>query len=173
MLAQELATCALDRIYCSPHLGARQTAQAIAQDRRDSAGVALQVLVRTELTEVDRGPFLGLPGQHQALALERAHTHQPMPGGERLAEVYDRVSRFTRELRREFDLGHRVAVVGHHWSSRMLRGALLGATLEATLTMSDYQPANGSCRALWCGPHELKDPAAWCDACRSQPPGVR
>lgn len=145
VLAQELATRALDRIYCSPQLCARQTAQAIAQDRRDTEGVALQVLVRQELTEVDRTD---------------------------LVEVYHRVGRFTRELRREFDLGHRVAVVGHHWSNRMLRGALLGATLEATLAMSDYQPANGSCRALWCGPHELKDPAVWCDARPDQPPGI-
>lgn len=150
VLSQELATCPFDRLYCSPLLRARQTAEPILRDRHDSAGEPLLALVRPDLMEINYGHFQGLLKQDHALALKRVHLHQRMPGGESLADVYTRVSRFAAELRREFALGRRVAVVGHYWSNRLLRGALLGATLEATLAMSDYKPANGSCLTMSC-----------------------
>jgi glucosyl-3-phosphoglycerate phosphatase len=54
--AQALAATEIDRIYCSPMLRARSTAEAVAAARAQP----LEVTPDPRLTEIDSGPFEGL-----------------------------------------------------------------------------------------------------------------
>jgi broad specificity phosphatase PhoE len=142
-LAQALVHRPCNRIVCSPLLRARQTAEPLLQATRQAGRPAVLTL-QPGLMEIDYGDFQGLLKDDRPLTLRRSHRHQRMPGGESLADVFERVSAVARELADQVAAGQAVSVVGHFWSNRMLRGALLGLTLEQTLAMGDYKPGNGS-----------------------------
>jgi broad specificity phosphatase PhoE len=143
-LADALRTTAIDQIWCSPLLRARQTALALVVGHPDRASRPLGLELQSGLMEIDYGDFQGLLKQDHDLALKHAHLHTRMPGGESLADVFERVGACARQLRALLASGARIVVVGHYWSNRLLRGALLGHTLDHTLALRDYKPANGS-----------------------------
>lgn len=142
-VAQALQHVPYDHIVCSPLLRARQTAEPLLHATRQ-AGRPATWTVQTGLMEIDYGQFQGLLKDDRPLTIRHDHLYDRMPGGESLADVYHRVSDAARELARHLACGERLAVVGHFWSNRMLRGALLGLTLEQTLAARDYKPGNGS-----------------------------
>lgn len=142
-LADALSERAYQLIVCSPLLRARQTAAPLLQAMRD-AGLETTLWTHPGLMEIDYGDFQGLLKHELRLKLRHRHLHTPMPGGESLAEVYARVNALARELAEPVVQRGPVAVVGHFWSNRLLRGALLGLDLEQTLAQRDYKPGNGS-----------------------------
>jgi broad specificity phosphatase PhoE len=136
-LAATLRGERIDRVYASPLLRAVQTALPIASLRD------LEIKVRAELREINYGEYEGLTKDHR-LHLRRAHRIAPMPGGESLFDLYQRVAVFGAELREVLRSGQRVAAVGHFWSNRMLAGYLRDLQFAAIVDAPLYKPANGS-----------------------------
>lgn len=124
-VAHALAALPPATLVSSPRLRARQTADAIG---RPTSGA---VIVDDRLDDVDYGEWTGLtraevvaswPGQF-ALWLE-APERLRMPGGERVAEVRDRVWSALCEIAQR---GQRAIVVTHDACVRLAIVALLGA----------------------------------------------
>jgi broad specificity phosphatase PhoE len=137
-----LADESLDRIWTSPLQRARCTATAIAaaQPRR------LQPAVSADLLELDCGQW---EGRHKGTEkISRRDPHDPIPGGESIADAWRRASRFAETIAPALDEGHRVVVVGHYLTSQLLRAVLLGISLSEALHDIDFRPAAGSVHEL-------------------------
>jgi probable phosphoglycerate mutase len=143
-VAQRLAGERIDGLYSSPLSRAVDTARPLARAR------GLEIRIREELKEIDYGSYQGLLKTDQPLKLRREHMVAPMPGGESLQDVFNRVSRFGEAAARELAAGASLAVVGHFWSNRMLVGALCGVPFEELFARSKYKPGNGSIYELVC-----------------------
>lgn len=143
-VAELLADERIDALYSSPLSRAVNTALPLARAR------GLPIQVREELKEIDYGSYQGLLKTDQPLKLRREHMVAPMPGGESLQDVFQRVSRFAEDAAREMAGGRSLAVVGHFWSNRMLVGALSGVPFEELFARSKYKPGNGSIYELVC-----------------------
>lgn len=143
-VAELLAGERIDALYSSPLSRAVDTARPLAAAR------GLTIQIREALKEIDYGSYQGLLKTDQPLKLRREHMLAPMPGGESLQDVFNRVSRFADEATSELAAGASLAVVGHFWSNRMLVGALSGVPFEDLFTRSKYKPANGSIYELVC-----------------------
>lgn len=127
----------IDRVYASPLRRALQTALPVALLHD------LEVDVRPELREINYGEYEGLTKESR-LHLRTVHRHDPMPGGESLFDLYQRVAAFGAELRNVLRIGRRVVVVGHFWSNRMLAGYLRDLPFDRIVDAPLYKPANGS-----------------------------
>jgi broad specificity phosphatase PhoE len=79
-----------------------------------------------------------------SLRLRRDYTIRRLPGGESLADVHERAVRVAAELRARLHRGEALAAVAHYRSLQMLRGAIVGESLEAVLARRNYKPGNGS-----------------------------
>jgi broad specificity phosphatase PhoE len=163
--AQRLVGRRVDVVHASPLRRARDTGEAV---RDACGGVALQV--QAALREVHYGDYTGRDKHEHPLHLRRDHVDRPLPGGESLADVGQRVRAYVdAELHPRLARGEAVAVVAHFWSLRWLLASLRGQDLPALLAARDYRPANGSVYALpvkddgtrWrCGALECVDPPA-------------
>ena len=136
-LAEQLAAEPIDVVYSSPLSRALDTARPVA----DSHGAPLQV--RDELKEIDYGEYQDVLKAERKLRLKRNHRTDPMPGGESLRDVFDRVAVVREEVEAERRAGRSVAVVAHFWSLRMLAGQVDGLTFDEVLARDDYSPENG------------------------------
>ncbi len=143
-LGQAMAAMRLDAIYCSPLARARQTAQALIHFGPTPQRRRLRLQERPELMEIHYGELQGLSKAEHSLRLRRDYTNRRLPGGESLADVHERAARFAIELRIRLHRGEALAVVAHYRSLQMLRGAIVGESLEAALARRDYRPGNGS-----------------------------
>lgn len=159
-VAELLAGERIDALYSSPLSRAVDTARPLAAAR------GLTIQVRAELKEIDYGSYQGLLKTDQPLKLRREHMLAPMPGGESLQDVFNRVSRFADAATTELAAGASLAVVGHFWSNRMLVGALSGVPFEELFARSKYKPANGSIYELVCRWDAAREPvsARWIGA---------
>ncbi len=130
-----LAGVALDAVYSSPLLRARQTAEAIAQRHN------LPVELVDELTEVDVGDWEGLdwdeiaqrdPEAYHAFMADAAVN--PYRGGENLQTVVDRAApAFQRLL--EAHLGRSIVVVAHNVVNRVCLAQLMGIPIARYRTI--------------------------------------
>lgn len=131
MVKETFTNTHIDRIYSSPLLRARQTAQPLAHARH------LPVILDPDLMEIDFGQLEGQPKTQQALSLRKVHLTVPLPGGESLAQVGARVARFLDRL--PADTGS-IAIFGHYWTNRVLCALLMPGHA--------YKPANGAVLTL-------------------------
>ena len=117
------------RIYTSPLLRARETAEILTR------ATEVPCLVRDSLSEIDYGELTGLDYQtrftrYAGFYRERARSGEdiPYPGGENLADVWQRVRPFFEEITaREGD----IAVVTHLETIRAILGGTLGFPFAA------------------------------------------
>jgi predicted glycosyltransferase/broad specificity phosphatase PhoE/peptidoglycan/xylan/chitin deacetylase (PgdA/CDA1 family) len=137
-VARSLASARVDAIYTSPLSRARQTAAPLAKEH----GVTPVVL--DDLRELRFGDLEGQP-RDPTLKVRRRHVHDPLPGGESLADLFRRASRFAERLRHDTEAGRHVVVVGHRRMNTVLLSVLEGAqTVEEAIAREGYSPANGS-----------------------------
>jgi broad specificity phosphatase PhoE len=136
-VARELARRTLHVVFSSPLSRAVDTARPIA----DAHGVPLEL--RDGLKEIDYGEFQDVLKSQRKLRLRRSYRRRPMPNGESLRDVFDRVTPVREEVEAELDAGRDVAVVAHFWSLRMLDGQLDGLSFDDVLAREEYSPKNG------------------------------
>jgi predicted glycosyltransferase/broad specificity phosphatase PhoE len=137
-VARALASERVDAVYTSPLMRARDTARPVAE----AHGVTPVVL--DDLRELRFGDLEGQP-RRPDLKVRRNHVHDPLPGGESLADLFCRASRCAARLRCDVEAGRHVVVVGHRRLNTLLLGALEGAaSVEEALAMEGYSPGNGS-----------------------------
>lgn len=134
----------IDAIYSSPLQRALATARPLARAHQ------LELRVRPELAEIHYGDYQGLSKDARPLKLRREHRREPMPRGESLFDLYDRVRGFGAELASTLREGRRCIVVAHFWSNRMLAGWLQGAPFDAIVDAPVYKPGNGSVLEVTC-----------------------
>ena len=121
-------------VYSSPLQRARQTIEGFATLR------SVPVLLDPDLMEMDYGDAEegGRP------RVSRDHLYDPIPGGESLAQVWDRCERFLRRVRAEPAPGGTALVVAHYRVNKLLAGAAAGMDLETAVRLVTIKPANGS-----------------------------
>lgn len=137
-LADRLAGEPIAVVYASPLSRALDTARPFA-DR-----LGAEIRVRPGLMEIDYGAYQDVLKAERKLKLKRNHRTEPMPGGESLRDVHDRVAGVLAEVVADLRAGLGVAVVAHYWSLRMLVGGLAGMSFEEVLERGDYAPENAS-----------------------------
>jgi broad specificity phosphatase PhoE len=124
-LASVLDGVRLHAVYSSPLARARETAQPTA------ARQALNVCVRSELRELHFGVLQGRYRDHRdpearsQLELWRMNPlKNRLPGGESLADLDDRISRFLHDV---LDVSRgSILIVGHRYVNSVILGRLLG-----------------------------------------------
>lgn len=142
--AQAAALCAaltsarIDAVFVSPLTRARQTAEAVARVR----GLALEI--DHDLIEFDYGEFGGSIRSHVKLRVRRDYLRRPVPGGESLADAWNRAERFCARVRPSLLDGAQILVVAHQRLNRLMLGVLEGCTLEETAEANEYRPETGS-----------------------------
>jgi probable phosphoglycerate mutase len=136
-LAADLAAEPIDLVYASPLRRAVDTARPLAETH------AAPLHLRDGLKEIDYGAYQDVLKAARKLRLRRNHRVEPMPGGESLRDVFDRVALVGAEVDAERSAGRHVAVVAHFWSLRMLAGQVAGLTFDEVLDRDDYSPENG------------------------------
>ena len=139
-IAVELAAEPLSHILVSPLARAVDTAEPLAIEH------GLAPLMTPAPYEID---FASLEGREKGVlgrSLRKAHAHKPIPGGEALADVWERAG----EVIDLIPTGHDTvaAVVGHFWINRLLWGRLQGLSFEAACASRDYRPTTGSCEVF-------------------------
>ena len=142
LLAARLSSEHLDAIYASPLERAVRTAEPIARGR------GLDVRTRDALMEIDYGTLQGTIKGAKPFSLRKSYLDEPMPGGESLTDVWQRLGPICDELLGELVKGRVVAVIGHYWSNRILLSRLQGLQFEQSLSNSGYKPGNASALAL-------------------------
>ena len=127
--AELLAAANLDRVFSSPLLRARQTAQAIAAPH----GLAVEAI--EPLIEVDVGEWDGMTWEEAARLAPTAYQaflrdagENPYFGGESLREVCQRVIPAFEQLFKENE-GRVIAVVAHNIVNRCFLSTLMGISL--------------------------------------------
>ena len=136
-IARSLGGEPLDAILSSPLQRALQTAHPLA----DRSGCAITAL--PDLQEFDFGALEGRCKSEVAVSLRKAHVETPVPGGESLRALWVRTGRVAR-LAAAMPGGSRIAIVGHHWTNRMLYGHLAGLSLSEAARCRAYRPKTGS-----------------------------
>ena len=137
-LAGELAVQGITAILSSPLQRARQTAAPLA------CRLGVDVEVRPGLVEIDFGALEGQPKDRMNLSLRHHHRHAPLPGGESLHDVWERLQPLAREVRERAAAGECLAIIGHYWSNRLFFDLLRGVSFDEALLTRDYKPANAS-----------------------------
>lgn len=128
---------ALDLILCSPLRRALDTAQPLS----DATGCT--ITVTADMAELDFGDYEGLPKASLSLNLRRSSLTQPLPGGESLRDLWIRTGRVAG-VASAMPPGAHVAIVGHHWSNRLLYGHLAGLQLAEAAASRAYRPKTGT-----------------------------
>ena len=142
-LASTLTSHAIDRIYSSPLERATATARPTAEAK------GLDIIVRAELIEIDFGGLQGARKGDRPFKLRRDHRYEPMPGGESLYDVWQRLGPMAKDLLSDVAGGMVPAVVGHYWSNRLLEARLRGLGFDGAIEkQASYKPANASAYAM-------------------------
>jgi broad specificity phosphatase PhoE len=136
-LVDRLASEPIDVVESSPLSRALDTARPLAEDHD------APLRVRDDLKEIDYGEYQDVLKAERKLKLKRNHRVDPIPGGESLRDVFDRVAAVRREVEADLREGRNVAVVAHFWSLRMLAGQVDGLSFDEVLARDDYSPENG------------------------------
>jgi broad specificity phosphatase PhoE len=136
-LAAQLARRPIDLVYSSPLRRAIDTARPLAVTH------GAPLLLRDGLKEIDYGDYQDALKVQRKLRLRRRHRKRPLPGGESLRDLFDRVAPVSEEVEVELLAGRHVAVVAHFWSLRMLAGRVDGLSFDDVLARDDYSPENG------------------------------
>jgi broad specificity phosphatase PhoE len=145
-LAAALRHVPVNAILCSPMQRAIATAEPLAATR----SLALQI--QAGLTEIDYGTLQGNLKGEAAFSLRRKYADTPMPDGESLRDVWDRLQSPAAEALRILKSDQSVIIVSHYWSSRMLYGMLKGDDFLGSIGKSDFKPPNASAISLaWNG----------------------
>ena len=136
-VAVRLAEERIDAVYSSPLSRALATARPLAEQR------GLSVRVRDAMKEIDYGRCQGMLKAERKLELKKQHLFLPLPGGESLFDVYQRVERLLAELHADLLAARHLAIVGHFWSNRLLLGAISRLPFTEIFSRS-YKPQTGS-----------------------------
>lgn len=139
-IAEALASEPLTHILVSPLSRAIDTAIPLAR-RHILTPVVLPVLA-----EIDFGLLEGQAKSELGVNLRKSHTRTPIPGGESLADVWDRAGQLVDLMPKAPDA--LCAVIGHFWINRLIWGRLHGQSFETACACRDYRPATGSWVAI-------------------------
>ena len=139
-IAAGLASEPVTHILVSPLSRAIETARPLARLH------GLDPLVTPALTEIDFGVLEGQEKRSTGLSLRKAHARVPIPGGEALADVWDRAGAVIELIPATPDT--LCAVVGHFWINRLIWGRLRGLSFDAACASREYRPETGSCVTL-------------------------
>jgi isoleucyl-tRNA synthetase len=124
--ARELAAKGVTKIYASPMLRTRQTAEQIA----DSIGLPKDKIVYDDrLRELNVGAFNGPHTLAEFLAFREAHAfEEPLPGGESYLDAKRRFGAFLYEIEAK-DRNERILIVSHGIALESLNTIVAGANL--------------------------------------------
>lgn len=136
--AAHLKGIPITAIYASPLSRAKETGRPLARER------GLDVVVLEGLKEINYGAYQGHPKDVHPLKIRKAHLHEPMPGGESLSDVHDRLDDVIARIGAHTQAGETCAVVAHFWTNRILLGRLLALGLDGMIEKLSYKPGNGS-----------------------------
>lgn len=139
-IADALALEPLTHILVSPLSRAINTAEPLACHH------GLVPRVTPALAEIDFGVLEGHEKGTLGLNLRKSHAHEPIPGGEALADVWDRAGDVFDQIPKS--PGTLCAVVGHFWINRLIWGRLQGLSFSAACASRVYRPATGSWVAI-------------------------
>jgi glucosyl-3-phosphoglycerate phosphatase len=133
-----LAAEAIDAIYSSPLSRVRDTAEptAVAHD--------LPITIDDDLLELDFGTFSGTSRMDAKVRLRKDYLRTPLPGGESLADAWQRAERFMSRIKPELMTGRTLLIVSHKRLNRLLLGVLQGRSLEETAADNSYRPSPGA-----------------------------
>jgi broad specificity phosphatase PhoE len=140
-IADVLRDDRLDRIFSSPLQRARDTAAPLAC----AAGIRAEV--RPALSELDCGDWEGIPKTAVNGRISTRDPHLPLPGGESVAQAWDRLACFRASVGLDVLPGNSV-VVGHYLTNQLLVSMLLGEPQAEALRSPLYRPAPGSVAEL-------------------------
>lgn len=141
-LAETLQYEPIGKIFSSPLRRAVETVRSLAEQRN------LTVETLNGLIEIDFGDFQGDLKGARPFKLRREFLVKPMPGGESVQDVWQRLDDVVRELPRALECHRTILVCGHYWSNRILLAKLRGAKLDEALKGQEYKPRNASALAL-------------------------
>lgn len=146
-LAEELGLRPIRRLISSPLDRAVQTATPL------SRRLGVSVERDPALMEFDFGDLQDLPKTTRDLNLRRAHATTPVPGGESLHDLWQRLRPVVESLRsqRNDPDSAETAIVSHYWSNRMLLGQLQGLDFDGCLALRGYKPENASVETVYLG----------------------
>jgi broad specificity phosphatase PhoE len=130
------------RIIASPLQRARCTAAPLA------SALGLRVEIAPALIEIDFGQLENAFKSEHALSLRNKHRDEPLPGGESLLNVWDRLQPFAHGIAQGQNQDCDLVIVGHYWSLRMLHGIVSGLSFDQTVASASYKPKTGSVAGL-------------------------
>jgi broad specificity phosphatase PhoE len=151
-LAARLAAFPIRCIMSSPLQRAVQTAHPLA------GRLGLPINQAEALIEFDFGDMQNLRKADHALDLRKRHHLVPVPGGESLKEVWDRLLPFAAAIEERCPKEADIALIGHYWSNRMLFGLLSGLSFQQTLQLRTYKPETGTATLV----ERINNPSATC-----------
>ncbi len=141
-LADALKGESIEAIYCSPLSRTIATAAPLAHAR----GISPQL--RDGLKEINYGRLQGTIKGARPFKLRKTYLHSPMPDGESLHDVWQRLRPMTEEITQMLRSQRPIAVIGHYWTNRLLLGQLNNLPLESVFKLVDYKPVNASAYRL-------------------------
>lgn len=113
MLAQKMKEIEIDRIFSSPLIRAKETAEAVAKAK------GLPVTVDHRLIETDFGEFEGVPRNSKEYQNAKRDHFKRYPNGESYFDMAYRIYDFLFMLKREY-ADERVLVVSHGGVCRII-----------------------------------------------------
>lgn len=138
-IARDLSRRPIVRIVTSPLSRAAETARPLA------VALNLAPVEDPDLVEIDFGIHEGRPKRDLGLKLRAAHAVVPIDGGESLWQVWVRAGAVLNRLRgSDLPEDAEIALVGHFWINRLIRGRATGLDFDAACRARDYRPATGS-----------------------------
>ncbi len=137
-LALALRDQTINAIFSSPMKRTLATAGPLALQR------GMEIRQLSGLMEIDYGSLQGNLKGEKPFNLRRKYFDTPMPGGESLRNVWERLHGASGEILASLREHACVAIVGHYWTNRLLASQLIGRTLETSLDKGGYRPENAS-----------------------------
>lgn len=135
---EALKEAPIDKVVSSPSIRAIATVRPLVSRR------GLPLFLADDLKELNYGLFEGKMKTEYPLKVKRDNLYLPVPGGESLSDLYERVARFAKGIRPDLALGKSLVVVGHYWSNRMVLAAIQKHSFDEVITEPDYRPRNAS-----------------------------
>ncbi|NOT13672.1 MAG: histidine phosphatase family protein [Methylococcaceae bacterium] len=137
-IAALLETFPISEIYSSPLMRAIETARPLCESK------GLKIMHHDELKEINYGEFQGRLKSELNLKLRKQNRYEPLPDGESLNDVYQRVRRFKDSIASSL-IGYKpIAIIAHFWSIRLFLGVLQELDFESIFVSGGYKPGNGT-----------------------------
>ncbi len=126
---KELKAEKITRIFASPFMRTKKTAEIIAEELGIAVG---EIVFDDRLRELDFGSFDGKGKLEQYLAYRDSHAYdEALPGGESFQDTKRRFGDFLYQIERDFS-GERILIVSHGIASEVIPAIAKGADKMAS-----------------------------------------